>query len=331
MYWISSGAKLYGYDSVADEWMVVREKEGSLLLRGVEKICFIRGGGSWFLSSFDGSLGYCRDDSCRQLDDVISLRPGGIPRDMFSTRSGALWVVLPEGLAEYDGVEWSSSLASPYGYKRLYRATAGEPPATADPESIQRLRGVLDLAKRASPNGMTRAKPVNDIVGFSAGVEGEDGHLWLGTERGLFRFAPPSEWQFYGRSENLREIEVVYEDRHGRLWVADDFGHVAVFDVARATWTDINLVHQVPVVPFDLDDPSFSINGIYEDMTGQIFFATQDGLAVFVQRTGEWKLFTPENSDLPDLDVTGILEDSAGRIWISTGEGIVVLDREVGG
>ncbi len=66
------------------------------------------------------------------------------------------------------------------------------------------------------------------------------------------------------------------------------------------------------------------VNGIFQDKTGYIWFATQSGVCLFNGKS--FQSFEP-SSDLAGIDAVGVIQDKKERIWIaSNANGVFVYD-----
>jgi len=99
----------------------------------------------------------------------------------------------------------------------------------------------------------------------------------------------------------------IHEDRRGRLWFADDDGHLSVYDKKGESWSSHNLAKYFPQVR-----PG-SIDAIYQDRANRMMFATEAGLIVFVESEKRWSLLTEENSEMLGDDANSIIDDKDGR------------------
>ena len=111
-------------------------------------------------------------------------------------------------------------------------------------------------------------------------------------------------------------INVIYKDSQGLVWTA------TVMGILNCYSTKNKLVSEYISDP---KNPS-SINGrtffdIYEDKTGNVWFATDVGLNRFVPSTKTFIHFT-EKDGLSGNTVYDILEDDHGNLWLATNQGI---------
>jgi len=173
-----------------------------------------------------------------------------------------------------------------------------------------------------------------------SGLEGSDGSIWItaGWDDAWSFDKRTLKWDNYGKPrKSERGYRICYEDRQARIWFRSSEGSVAVYDRTNRSWTDFNLSNYLPLRAkrpnkvlqasgFGGPEP-FRVYAIYEDLKGQILFATVKGLVILAPGTSNWRFFDAENSALPGGIISSLLEDRSGRIWLGTSGGIVILDR----
>src|SRR5262249_25537593 len=173
-----------------------------------------------------------------------------------------------------------------------------------------------------------------------SGLEDSQGSIWLtaGWNDAWSFDRQTLKWENYGKPrKSERGYRICYEDREARIWFRSFEGYVAVYDRTNRSWTDFNLSNYLPprakrpnkvleASGFSGPEP-FPVYAIYEDMKGQMLFATLKGLVILAQQTSNWSFFDTENSALPGPIISSLLEDRSGRIWLGTSGGIVILDR----
>src|SRR5262249_2007501 len=103
--------------------------------------------------------------------------------------------------------------------------------------------------------------PTNDSIlpDVGCGLQDTEGRIWLGTTYALVRLDPKGgTWKLY-RLQGLAGADLIYEDRQGRLWLADSSGHLAVYDKSRERWAsyDFNILFPVTMPQY--------ISAIYQD------------------------------------------------------------------
>ncbi|HSA02933.1 MAG TPA: two-component regulator propeller domain-containing protein, partial [Candidatus Paceibacterota bacterium] len=109
------------------------------------------------------------------------------------------------------------------------------------------------------------------------------------------------------------DVNLLYEDHKGWLWVASSFRSILRRTGDEgATWKVVE------------GYPGYRVNQIYEDSQGRFWFGTQKGLLRFHE--GKFDHFG-SMTGLENESVLSILEDHEGRLWIGVeGGGLRVLD-----
>ena len=141
------------------------------------------------------------------------------------------------------------------------------------------------------------------------------GDVWVGSERGLFRFREGRVIAHYTTKEGLPsdDVTVIHEDHQGALWIATS-GNLSRFEEGR-------------FVTYAMSDglATNHIRSIYEDQEGTFWIGTyDDGLRRF--RDGRFFSYRMEHG-LFNNGVFQILEDRHGSFWISCNKGIYRVSR----
>jgi ligand-binding sensor domain-containing protein/signal transduction histidine kinase len=165
-------------------------------------------------------------------------------------------------------------------------------------------------------------------------LRARSGDWWIGTGRGLYRYAPADRLTELETArpravytEGLASAQVfrVFEDRQGRIW-ASTFGPalgragpvvngLARLDAGAAQFRDISDTSGLP--SFRNDRPrSFG-----EDQDGNVWLGFNEGVVRYDNRTFHW--FT-ERDGLAAGGVQNIHLDRAGRLWLATSRGGLV-------
>ncbi len=118
----------------------------------------------------------------------------------------------------------------------------------------------------------------------------------------------------YGTKDGIpqSEVDVVYQDRAGRIWFGTFENGLACYDGEK-------------MLAFTLEDslPNLSVRSIYEDRNENVWVGTEGGLACLKQ-DGSVQTFTTSDS-LPSNFINHMAEDSAGKLWLATGAGLCQL------
>ena len=137
-------------------------------------------------------------------------------------------------------------------------------------------------------------------------AEDAQGHIWIGTFRGLNKYNAHEYQQYFCTDDSLslcdNQIQDLMRDSHGRLWVATVNG--------PCIYTDQDDFRRIP-----LRSDNRNILQLFEDRTGRIFAITCETLYEYDEGAGR---FDPLLSGL-DPDNTFLVRchvDSSNRLWI---------------
>ena len=149
-----------------------------------------------------------------------------------------------------------------------------------------------------------------------------DGTIWIGTERGLFRWVGsgphrrPQRVAAADFGNRQGAVYAVLEDSNGFLWVGTDRGGLAYYD--RLTG-DVTFFTHLQGNTQTIS--SNSIRCIYEDSRGMLWVGTTAGLNQMNVGKGTFRHITTSDG-LPNNVIYGILEDVSGYLWLSTNRGL---------
>ncbi|MDJ0837728.1 MAG: two-component regulator propeller domain-containing protein [Acidobacteriota bacterium] len=193
-------------------------------------------------------------------------------RSMMQDPDGYLWIGTYDGLNKYDGYTFT-----------IYRNRPG------DPTSLSGYK-VYSICRDT------------------------EGMLWLATNNGLNRFDPVSEKvkRYYydagdAYSISYDDIEVVYCDRQGVLWIGTSGGGLNRYDRERDRF--ISFRNELPDT-FSLGEAR--INAILEDRKGHLWIGTE--------LKGLYR-YDPVKNTISGFEgrtfasINGIVEDRSGVIW----------------
>lgn len=153
-----------------------------------------------------------------------------------------------------------------------------------------------------------------------------DGHVWVASILGLFRFNPQTEtWRTYTKESGLTDVRATafFLDRHDQLWVGHATG-LSTYDPKTDTFTKIehnqqhsdHILHQTPFA-------------ITEDPSGRLWVANNTGLEYLDRDRKHWNavatdFFSGDPSD--SRSIADLTVDRKGSLWISTTEGLFQLN-----
>ena len=152
----------------------------------------------------------------------------------------------------------------------------------------------------------------NQSVQVNALFQDARGFIWLGTNRGLFRF-DGTAYKHFTATDSLSDnhITALAEDSLGRIWMGHRNGMLS--------WLENGIVHSFETREGPAVEP---VSDILFDRNGILWFSTlNDGLYYY---SHERLYRIDEDEGLPDLFIYDLYEDPSGNIWAGTDAGIAV-------
>ncbi|MGC9952145.1 MAG: two-component regulator propeller domain-containing protein [Bryobacteraceae bacterium] len=211
--------------------------------------------------------------------------PGGQPTACYARDQGMFQL-----FEDSKGGIWASSQVLPAGDVRLIRWD----PATND----------VSFAK-GGPSGK---EPV------SAFAEDRDGNIWMALAGDLFRYNGRQFTQFTPKDGVPADINDLFVDRGGRLWIASENGLGAI-DRPGSPHFGLRIYKTSDGLSSD------AIICLTEDSTGRIYAATVKGVDRLDPRTGYIKHFSVADG-LARGNITMASRDGAGDLWFATTQGL---------
>lgn len=271
-----------------------------LLDDGVRSVLTDREGSLWVGS--DGGLSRLRDGRFESFTREDGLTGSSVTA-LLEDREGSLWVGTDGGginrFAEGKVVTYTvrNGLSSDVVYTITGAGRNGLWVGTYGGE-INRLEGdrFREVREAHPPGPASRIRALH---------EDRRGRLWIGTERGLFRFADDRVTAYRGKEGSPDgAVRVIGEDRQGRIWVGTDGGGlVRLGDGAPALFTEEHGLG------------SNEIRAILEDRSGALWVGTYGGLSRF--EGGRFLTYSTVHGLAHNM-VRCLLEDSEGTLWIGT-------------
>jgi signal transduction histidine kinase/ligand-binding sensor domain-containing protein len=173
----------------------------------------------------------------------------------------------------------------------------------------------------------------NALVGVNiySIVQADENGLWIGTESAL-NYLNCNTFKFMAFRNNdinstlpNRRLRSLFIDSKNRFWVGGLEGGLAMRMPQREKF--VSFTHKSG------DKGAISSNTIYcvfESQAGVIYIGTHNGLNVYNEETGKFKVFTTSDG-LPNNVVYGILEDEENNnLWLSTNYGLSKFDPHTG-
>ena len=152
----------------------------------------------------------------------------------------------------------------------------------------------------------------NQSVQVNALFQDARGFIWLGTDRGLFRF-DGTAYKHFTATDSLsdNDITALAEDSLGRIWMGHRNGMLS--------WLENGIVHSFETREGPAVEP---VSDILFDRNGIMWFSTlNDGLYYY---SDERLYRIDEDEGLPDLFIYDLYEDPSGNIWAGTDAGLAV-------
>ena len=160
----------------------------------------------------------------------------------------------------------------------------------------------------------------NEPVQVNVIFQDKTGFIWLGTNKGLFKFDGITYRRFTAAEKLPDEnVTALAQDSLGRIWTGHKNGKLAFLE------KDLFQSFEPPE-----GSAVKEISDILFDRKGNLWFSTlNDGLYYFTQD----RLYRLDGEEgLPDLFIYDIEEDRQGNVWVGTDGGVAVCsltDRKV--
>ena len=158
----------------------------------------------------------------------------------------------------------------------------------------------------------------NQPVQVNTVFQDKAGFIWLGTNKGLFRF-DGADYRHFSVNDSLPDspVTAVAEDSLGRIWIGHQNGKIAYLEKNTVRIFEPREGNAVE-----------AISDILFDSQGRLWFSTRnDGLYYYVSD----RLYRVDHQEgLPDLFVYDLFEDTSGNIWAGTDAGIAICSLNSG-
>jgi len=300
-----------------------------------------RSGRLW-IGTFGGGLSrYDRSTDSFDRYQYQKEDPDGLSSNSIQTlcedRGGTLWIGSTNGLDRYDPDSDTitrfmlSDDDRPVSVLSIAEGALGCLWIGTERQGLIRYDRLNNEADRFAVNGDSDEQAAHQVTALLADSSGE---LWVGTDRGLYRYDEASGTikPLHGgedASGNLlagRKINKIYEDLTGTIWVGTDTSGLAHFDRERRHFvTHRSRAHDLTSISDD------TIHDIHEDRSGVIWIGTHSGLNKFddeKQYLVHYRNQTDDPSSLSNNFVRSFCEDSRGDFWVATYDGLNRFDRE---
>ena len=151
--------------------------------------------------------------------------------------------------------------------------------------------------------------PYLDVRSF---FEDDEGHLWIGSEQGVYLYDEASGRGIYQDSIVPRNFVIFafQQDRLGRLWVGTFGSGIYIYD------RQLHLVAELNTTCGLSND---NVNQIFRDIDGALWIATRGGLCYVPDPAEPTRLQVIGRADgLTDDHIRAVCQDQLGQIWFST-------------
>lgn len=293
-------------------------------------------------------LSVCGSVQAAEYSHRVWRTEDGLPQNrvqaLAQTKDGYLWAGTSEGLARFDGLRFvvydrsNTPAITDNSILSLEAAPDGSLWIGAEGGGLLHYAGGAFQSfgqKDGLTNGFIRATHLD-----------RHGTLWVGTDRGFFRFSNRGFERLDATPEvPLASVVAIAEDSSGNIWAASgagllkfEAGKLVRAGCGRASTTAsavaISLLREglipdgcsAPKVAIpDLKD--LTIAALRKDASGNIWVgAIGKGLISFNPQTGERKVFSAP-AVLPDNTVFLLFEDLQRNIWAAAQDGLVRLSE----
>lgn len=191
--------------------------------------------------------------------------------------------------------------------------------------------------------------------GANSILQDKRGHLWIGTDGGIFKF-DGSEFTDFSEKEGIAGNETIdlSEDQEGNIWMIslrkgitkyngrnfmkytqkdtlseENYYRVIFTDSKNRVWigSDAGLLvfQNGAISPYLTENKKKFIDPVYEiieDSKGNIWIGTDNGITVI---QGNKTIHLSTKNGLPSNYISAIVEDPSGNYWIGTDNGVVKL------
>ncbi|MGH9823768.1 MAG: hypothetical protein ACREDR_11030, partial [Blastocatellia bacterium] len=191
-------------------------------------------------------------------------------RILIPGKDGRIWFASSEGLVAYDGTKWDGPFNPPerevQDYIRFRPAypAVGQSRFSVPPASI-------------SVDERSLRYWASDAY---SGIQDRDGDIWVGSERGIWRFSEKrGDWSLYTTQGLAWRVARIFEDRYGKLWFTDATGRLAQYDKVSASWARYDLASRFP-------GEHVQVLSVYAQNPRSVILGTQPGVIILDERTG---------------------------------------------
>jgi len=175
------------------------------------------------------------------------------------------------------------------------------------------------------PNGNA---PIRDFLPLNSTtmLVGTDGlGIWLVDQNKYEIKSVINEDEDGIRSLNGNGVYDIFRDKDKRLWISTYTGGVSILDTSLLKFN--TLKHEIHNKNSLINN---IVNSILEDSSGNIWFATNNGVSCWNKANNRWKHFLANNKNRKYV-ILAMCEDANRNIWLGTfSSGAFVIDKDKG-
>lgn len=146
-----------------------------------------------------------------------------------------------------------------------------------------------------------------------------NGQIYVGSSDGIYRYNLAKDKFVHLQQFPSYSVRCIYEDEQGRIWTG-------MFNRSYYFNPYTNTGMYLPYDKLNTQRHNF-VNDICQDISGNMWFATHEGVIRYDFQTGESIHYTVKNG-MPSNVAYRILPDKQGKLWISTANGLVCMNRK---
>lgn len=240
--------------------------------------------------------------------------PQNSASDIIQTKEGYLWFATQEGLARFDGVQFTV----------FDRANTDALPDSWIQRFVEDSTGALWIRVVGFAPGLTRYQngafthfttanglPNNSL---NAPAVDKEGGIWFGTLGGLSHFKG-GKFSNYSVKDGLPGDSVfsLGLDSKNNLWMSTSGG------LARYSNGKIEALTGTPAFPDTTFYRVHDFSSVFEDKSGTLWMCTPRGILSY--SGGSSRLYTTKDG-LSSITVNDVHQDSKGDIWFATSSGL---------
>jgi len=278
--------------------------------------------------------------------------PSSRVQSLAQTPDGYLWVGTHDGLARFDGMQFTI-----YNVNNTSALTRNFITALCAGRDGSLYAGTENGLVIGKDGVFSRLDANNGLVGnvVTAICQTKQGAIWIGTTTGLSHYENRA-FTNYTTVNGLRvnTIRFLFEDREGALWIATPQGLNCFRNGTMEQFTTNNGLPQMSVrslcqdtngelwisfdrglakydgqrfVAYDLPDNLSRnyVSALCADSSGNLWVGAYGGLNRFYQEQFHMEV---NNAGIPFDQINALLEDREGNIWAGSREGLVRLKRQ---